>query len=190
EEIRASVVNPARLSPKLRMDLCMQCHLEPTSTAFPALVRRFNRGPFSFTAGEPLDAFELAFDHARGSGHDDKFEIVGSSAYRLRQSRCFLQRKDALTCETCHDPHRIPRAAEATRHYEAACRQCHAAAFDRLVTTGKHPAATGCVACHMPRRRTEDVIHVVMTDHLIQRRPLSGDLTGELNERHPTKSEA
>jgi tetratricopeptide (TPR) repeat protein len=167
----------------------MQCHLEPTSTAFPALIRRFNRGPFSFTAGEPLDAFELAFDHPRGTRHDDKFEIVGSSAYRLRQSRCFLQSKDALTCETCHDPHRIPRAAEAARHYEAACRKCHADAFDRLVSIGRHPAATDCVGCHMPRRRTEDVVHVVMTDHLIQRGPPSGDLMAQLAERHPTEAE-
>ena len=189
EKIRASIVNPARLSPKLRMDLCMQCHLEPTSTAFPALIRRFNRGPFSFTAGEPLDAFELAFDHARGTQHDDKFEIVGSSAYRLRQSRCFLESKDALTCETCHDPHRVPRAEEAARHYEAVCRQCHAAPFDALVSKGMHPASTDCVACHMPRRRTEDVVHVVMTDHLIQRRPPSGDLMAELAERHPTEAE-
>ena len=89
EQIRASIVNPSRLSPKLRMDLCMQCHLEPTSTAIPSLIRRFNRGPFSFTAGEPLGAFVLSFDHAPRRGREDKFEIVGSSAYRLRQSRCF-----------------------------------------------------------------------------------------------------
>lgn len=30
-----------------------------------------------------------------------------------------------------------------------------------------------CVGCHMPRRRTQDVIQVVMTDHKIQRRPAS-----------------
>ena len=189
EKIRASIVNPARLSPKLRMDLCMQCHLEPTSTAFPALVRRFNRGPFSFTSGEPLDAFELAFDHPRGTQHDDKFEIVGSSAYRLRQSRCFRESKNALTCETCHDPHRVPSAEEAARHYESVCRQCHAAPFDALVSKGMHSASTGCVGCHMPRRRTEDVVHVVMTDHLIQRRPGSGDRMAELAERHPTEAE-
>ena len=189
EKIRASIVNPARLPLKLRMDLCMQCHLEPTSTALPSLIRRLNRAPFSFTAGEPLDAFELTFDHARGTQHDDKFEIVGSSAYRLRQSRCFLQSTDALTCETCHDPHRVPPAEEAGHHYEAACRRCHAAAFDRLVSTGMHPVATGCVACHMPRRRTEDVTHVVMRDHLIQRRPAAADLLAELAERHPTETE-
>ena len=27
------------------------------------------------------------------------------------------------------------------------------------------------MSCHMPKRRTEDVVHAVMTDHLIQRRP-------------------
>ena len=188
EKIRASIVNPARLSPKLRMDLCMQCHLEPTSTAIPALIRRFNRGPFSFTGGEPLGAFLLAFDHAPGE-HDGKFEIVGSSAYRLRQSRCFVESKDALTCDTCHDPHRVPRAEEAVRHYSEVCRQCHAAAFDGLVSQGRHPVSTDCVTCHMPKRRTEDVVHVVMTDHLIARRPPARDLLAPLAERHPNEAE-
>ena len=189
DHTRASIVNPARLSPKLRMDLCMQCHLEPASTAIPSLIRRFNRGPFSFTAGEPLSAFLLAFDHAPGAQHDDKFEIVGSSAYRLRKSRCFLESKDALTCDTCHNPHRTLRGEEARRHYTEACRQCHAAAVDLLVSKGKHPASADCVSCHMPKRRTDDVVHVVMTDHLIQRRPPSRDLLAALPERHPTEAE-
>jgi predicted CXXCH cytochrome family protein len=189
EQIRASIVNPARLSPKQRTDLCMQCHLEPTSTAFPALIRRFNRGPFSFTAGEPLGAFLLAFDHAPGAQHDDKFEIVGSSAYRLRQSRCFLESKDALTCDTCHDPHRVTRGEEAVRRYSEVCRQCHGAALDGLVSKGRHSASADCITCHMPKRRTEDVVHVAMTDHLIQRRPPPRDLLAELAERHPTEAE-
>jgi len=189
EQIRSSIVNPARLSPKQRLDLCFQCHLETTSTAFPALIRRFNRRPFSFVPGEPLDAFELSFDHAPGTGHDDKFEIVGSSAYRLRKSRCFRESKGALTCDTCHDPHRIPRGDGAVRHYSQVCRQCHANAFNELVSRGAHPTAGDCVTCHMPKRRTEDVVHVVMTDHLIQRRPPSRDLLAGLAEHHPTEAE-
>jgi predicted CXXCH cytochrome family protein len=189
EQTRASIVNPSRLSPKLRMDLCMQCHLETTSTAFPALLRRFNRGPFSFIPGEPLGAFVLSFDHSPETGHDDKFEIVGSSAYRLRQSRCFVAGKEALTCDTCHDPHRTPRGEEAVRHYSEVCRQCHTAALDALIGKGLHPAAADCVACHMPKRRTEDVVHVAMTDHLIQRQPPSRDLLAELGEHHKTENE-
>jgi len=67
-DIRASIVNPARLSPDRQQDVCMQCHLEPTSSALPSLIRRFNRGPFSFLPGEPLGNFLLAFDHAAGHG--------------------------------------------------------------------------------------------------------------------------
>jgi predicted CXXCH cytochrome family protein len=188
EQIRAGIVNPSRLSPKLRMDLCMQCHLETTSTAIPSRIRRFNRGPFSYTPGEPLGAFVLSFDHAPGA-RDDKFEIVGSSAYRLRQSRCFIASKEALTCDTCHDPHRAAGAGEAVRHYSEVCRQCHAGALDELVAKGTHPAATDCIACHMPKRRTDDVVHVAMTDHLIQRGPPSRNLLAELAERHPTEAE-
>ena len=40
-----------------------------------------------------------------------------------------------------------------------------------------------CVSCHMPKRRTEDVVHVVMTDHQIQRRIPARDLLAPLREK-------
>ncbi len=56
DEIRASILNPARLAFAGRMEVCMQCHLETTSTPLPNAIRRFDRGPFtiSYRAGEPL----------------------------------------------------------------------------------------------------------------------------------------
>jgi hypothetical protein len=123
DDIRASILNPARLTPALRMDLCMQCHLQPTSGAIPSLMRRFDREPFSYAPGEPLANFMLVFDHKAGTGYDDQFEIVNSSAYRLRKSACFLKSNGAMTCTICHDPH----GAKPTS-YSSACRQCHAAA--------------------------------------------------------------
>jgi tetratricopeptide (TPR) repeat protein len=179
DDIRASILNPARLTPALGMDLCMQCHLEPTSGSIPSRIRRFDRGPFSFVPGEPLANFLLVFDHAPGAGYDDKFEIVNSSAYRLRKSACFLKSNAAVTCTTCHDPHQTQPA-----NYSAVCRQCHAAAVDAAISTGHHPAATECVSCHMQKRRTEDVVHAVMTDHWIQRRPPLRNPLAELPERH------
>jgi Tfp pilus assembly protein PilF len=189
EEVRAAIVNPARLSSDRQMEACMQCHLETTSFALPHSLFRFDRGPFSYRPGRPLADFILYFDHPAGAGKDDKFEIAGA-AYRLRQSACFVKSAGMLTCTTCHDPHDVPHGDGAARHYNGACRQCHAAAFDRTVAAGKHTKSADCVSCHMPRRRTDDVVHVVMTDHYIQRRQPDRDLLAGLLERHETESSA
>jgi predicted CXXCH cytochrome family protein len=163
--IRAAIVNPARLTPERQLEVCMQCHLETTSLPLPHSIQRYGRGPFSYRPGQPLGNFQIYFDHAPGSKLEDDFEIV-SSAYRLRKSQCFLQSAGKLTCTTCHNPHDVPRAEQALLHYNGVCRQCH-----QSIDTRAHAPSRDCVGCHMPKRRTVDVIHAVMTDHRIQRRP-------------------
>ncbi len=185
EKIRSAIVNPSRIGAQRSMEVCMQCHLETTSFPLPNALQRYGRGPFSYKPGEPLSSFMVAFDHAPNKGRDDKFEIV-NSAYRLRRSACFLQSKDKLTCTTCHNPHTVPRGTQAEQHYTAVCRQCHNAPFERLVASAKHTSDPSCTECHMPKRRTEDVVHVVMTDHYIQRRKPVTDLLAEKAERHET----
>jgi tetratricopeptide (TPR) repeat protein len=178
-EIRSTVVNPSRLAHDRAMDVCLQCHLETTVRMLPNAIRRYDRGPFSYRPGQPFSAFQLSFDHAPGSGKEGKFEIV-SSVYRLRQSACFLKSQGRLGCTTCHNPHDVQHGQAGTDGYNQACLNCHAPATIRVAA---HPAAGNCVGCHMPKRRTEDVVHAVMTDHMIQRRP-PANLLAEFPERH------
>jgi len=189
EEIRGSMINPSRLAPQRQMEVCMQCHLETTSFALPNAILRYERGPFSYRPGEPLGNFMLFFDHEPSKGRDEKFELV-SAAYRLRRSGCFRQSSGKMNCTTCHNPHDIPRGEQAARHYNSVCRECHNSAFDRLVSAGKHTQANACIDCHMPKRRTEDVVHAVVTDHYIQRRKPTGDLLADMPERHETGKSA
>lgn len=179
------MVDPEKLSPERRMEVCMQCHLETTSGRIPADLQRFDRGTFSYIPGQPLVDFTIYFDHAPGTGHEGKFEAV-SSVYRLRQSRCFLESGGKLECATCHDPHNVPRGEEAIRQYSNVCKQCHTSAHPALVTTRVTTSVTAttadCITCHMPKRRVDDAPHVIMTDHLIQRRAPANALT-EFAER-------
>jgi tetratricopeptide (TPR) repeat protein len=191
---RRAIVNPANLDRERQMEVCMQCHLEPTSSPLPFQIRRYEHLPFSYVPGRPLgDAF-IYFDHASAKatadrrastkatveGHDDKFEIAGA-AYRLRKSACFLNSQ--MTCVTCHNPHDVPRGEKAVQHYAAVCGSCHGTPHAAGVpqVAGAGPRST-CVDCHMPRRRTEDAVHVVITDHFIQRLRPARDLTAPLQE--------
>jgi hypothetical protein len=154
-EIRAAIVNPSRLSPDRQLEVCMQCHLETTSLASFASITKFDRGVFSYRPGQPLGDYIQYFDHAPGTGHDEKLELV-SEAYRLRQSACFLKSKGRLTCTTCHDPH-----GASVSNTDRVCTSCHE----------PHAANGSCVECHMPKRQASDAIHIAITDHRIARRP-------------------
>ncbi len=188
-QIREAIVNPSKLDAERQMDVCLQCHLETTSSQLPNSVRRFDRGVFSYRPGELLANYELFFDHAPGTGHDDKFQIA-HQGYRLRKSACFQQSAGQLTCTTCHNPHDVLRGEAAKRQYVAVCQTCHQDRVETLVRDGRHTASDDCLTCHMPKRRTEDVVHVVMTDHYIQRRKPARDLLAPLEERHVTEETA
>ena len=173
DRIASTIVNPARLSAERQLEACFQCHLEPTSRPLPNIIHRYGRGYFSYRPGQPLADYALYFDHAPGTGWDDKFEI-NHSAYRLMQSPCFVESSPAITCTTCHDPHQPSSTAQAARRYDAACLECHSSQLAAPDSDVGHPWASGCADCHMPKRRTDDVIHAVMTDHRIQAAPAPG----------------
>ncbi len=179
---KGGIVNPKKLGAERAMEVCMQCHLETTSRPLPNSLVRFGRGAFSYRPGEPLEDFVLHFDHAKGTGREEKFEIV-NSVYRLRQSKCFTESAGKLGCTTCHNPHDVKRGAEGRVLYAKACQGCH----QEMSAKAGHPKAADCASCHMPRRRTEDVVHAVMTDHRIVRRPPPGNLLAPRAETHEAR---
>ena len=185
EVIRNSIVNPGRLTRERQMDVCMQCHLETSSSPLPHSILKIGRGVFSYRPGEPLPDYELTFDHKAGASFDERMEVA-QQAYRLRKSACFL--KSQMTCITCHDPHEQLTGREATRHYVAVCVGCHSTAHAsekpvaRNGTTNSDAGEPNCISCHMGKRRTDDAVHVVMTDHYIQRLKPGRDLLAPMKE--------
>jgi Flp pilus assembly protein TadD len=160
-----ALINPAKLSRERQLDLCQQCHLEPTSSAPPSVVRRPERKPYSYKPGEPLTDYAVFFE----TGIGDRFEVA-HQAYRLRKSACFI--KTEMTCTTCHNPHR----AQPVSRFVDVCKSCH---------TSAHRSQENCLECHMWRRRTDDAPHVIMTDHYIQRRKPTSFASGTVTERVP-----
>lgn len=170
--VSGTIVNPARLAPERQMDVCAQCHFETSSFPLPHAIFKYDRGAFSFRPGERLSDSVLFFD--TGNTNFDRFQIV-SSVYRLKLSPCFSKSAGKLQCITCHDPHGEKRDANA------ACLRCHEKTLPRAAN---HPDERDCASCHMPKRRTDDVVHAVMTDHYIQRRKPDRDLLADIAEPH------
>jgi tetratricopeptide (TPR) repeat protein len=190
QEIRGTILNPVRLSKVRQMEVCEQCHLETTSRSLPDRIRHYDQQPFGYRADQPLAGFNSYFSHYPAKGRTDNFEIV-NAPYRLRQSQCYLKSGGALTCETCHNPHDLHKGPESAGYYASICMKCHAAELPAEIAAHRHPASNDCIGCHMPRRRTEDVVHAVMTDHLIQRRsPPATELLAERQEIPETTANA
>ncbi|MFW2541980.1 tetratricopeptide repeat protein [Primorskyibacter sp. 2E107] len=177
ETVRAEIVQPGKLPKDRLYSICYGCHMQPTVAINAPL--RGGRGIYSFRPGQDVNDYLTHIDIIDANRPKaDRFEI-NFHPYRMEQSACFQQSQGELGCLTCHNPHVKIKPAERAAHYRQACLSCHETDDQALpvMASGVHPqieAEADCTTCHMPERRTQDVIHVTMTDHRIQRDP--GDL--------------
>jgi tetratricopeptide (TPR) repeat protein len=190
EKVYDTIVNPAGLERQLAADVCNSCHLQSTVALFG--VRRFGRADYSFKPGEAQGDYLVQMDISEADlDRSERFEI-NHHPYRLHQSVCFQESDGALRCTTCHDPHRKVAPDERIAHYRQACLTCHQdddCSVDEPTVEHLSVARDNCIDCHMPKRRTQDVIHVAMTDHFIGRRPGGSELLVPLAEKKHTVSE-
>src|SRR5262249_52883894 len=82
-----------------------------------------------------------------------------------------------LGCISCHDPHAEPTPKEKTEYFRQRCLACH----EKVTPCSVSPTVRreqnrddNCVACHMPRSKTQ-IAHVAASDHRIPRRPPQTD---------------
>jgi predicted CXXCH cytochrome family protein len=153
------IINPAKLSPIRRDEICMQCHLEGK-----VAIERPGRHAYEFRPGQELTDyvrhFVLTDSQAANLGAVSQVEA-------LAQSQCKKKSGDAMSCTSCHDPHQSPAPAERVAYYRGKCLTCHGTPF----AARHHVDQPNCLTCHMPASASSDVAHTEVTDHRIPRRP-------------------
>jgi tetratricopeptide (TPR) repeat protein len=120
----------------------------------------------------------------------------------LPWSRCYTESGGALSCLTCHNPHR--NAETAPSYYEAKCLSCHlksvatsetivaTTSVENTATTFRSPCPVSptrdCLQCHMPKVRYQ-WLHGDFTDHYIRvHRPNEPSAQADLGSAAPSRS--
>ena len=166
-----TIVNPKRLPPDLRENICQQCHLEGE-----VRILRRGRGLFDYRPGLPLQQFSSIFVRAPGLAGERR---AVSHIEQMYQSKCFRSSKGTMGCATCHDPHEAPpTGAVRVAFHRQKCLSCHETkhrcSLERAARL-KRSKEDSCIDCHMQRLLSDDIVHTATTDHSIPRLPRSGD---------------
>lgn len=97
---------------------------------------------------------------------------VRFQAVHFVKSRCYTESNGALSCLTCHNPHRD--AETSAVFYESKCLSCHAAGPTKGAKDGGHRPVScpvnptnGCLPCHMPVEK-QAIPHATFSDHHIR----------------------
>ncbi len=185
-----SIVNPAKLSIDLQLDVCQRCHIQGNA------VLKEGKSFFDFRPGMRLsEVMDVYMPVYKGREHE---HIMASHVERLKLSKCFAATvqqaeslhknelrpyKNAMTCVTCHNPHVSVRKTDSG-HFNNVCNKCHETAKGNTCTEKPEILAienNDCVKCHMPASGATDIPHVSVHDHFI-RVPLKDEIVNDIRE--------
>lgn len=164
--IDTSIVNPKHLSSDLQASICAQCHLQGEER----IVRR-GRDKNEFRPGLPLEMFLTVY--VRRPELVDMRKSVGQFE-QMHVSRCYVESRGKLNCTSCHDPHSTPAKADRDRFFNDKCLSCHrtngSLCSERDAVRQK--SNDSCVACHMPKADSSNIVHASVTDHRVPKMPI------------------
>lgn len=160
EGIDPTIVNPAKLTAELQIDLCQRCHLQGLNILKEG--KRFT----DFKPGMRLsDVFNVYLPDYEG---ESKFDMANHAA-RFQESQCFIQSRGGtvtFNCISCHNPHLSVRETNR-KVFNAKCLACHTSKQYTYSDFSGDKHGGNCVDCHMPAKNTADVLHVSVHDHKI-----------------------
>ena len=157
---RGSIVNPAKLAPRLAEQICMYCH-QGGDTRVLQPGKRYQ----DFRPGQWLNETLAIGDLPSTERDADLLEHHSA----MQASRCFRASAGKLSCLTCHNPHSEPEQKVA--YYRQKCLGCHTQSSCTAPAVQRKTQGDDCTACHMPKRQDRMISHSALTNHRIVRRP-------------------
>jgi hypothetical protein len=161
-----SIVNPAKLPPRLAENICMNCHQGGDARVLQPGKSYLDFRPRQWLI-ETIAIFKIP---PKPGGQADSDLLEHDSAMKI--SRCFRESRGKLSCLTCHDPHVQPTSTQAVSYFREKCFTCHTDESCRLphkIRMEQKPA-DDCTRCHMPKRNIAVISHSALTNHRIPAR--------------------
>jgi len=175
-KLPGTIVNPAKLEPRLAENICMNCH-----QAGDTRVLQPGKNFADFRPGQWLFDTAVILKMPAHTSEQREADLLEHYA-AMQVSRCFRESAGKLSCLTCHDPHVQPRQQEVAAYYRAKCLTCHTDQSCKLsvkVRQAQNPP-DNCALCHMPKRSVQQISHSALTNHRIPAR--AGEATPPLSQ--------